>query len=170
MGSELVALVRRAVGPMIGVVAGAMLVTVAGAASAPPVTGTIYSCVGGIEGYLRIVGASQACRHNESPLNWISGSSGGGGVSGLEVVTSAPIVILGQQHTGTQQALCPTGKKALSGGYKLTEAGSGVDNWLPLISSLPFGGSPPTGWEISVRNTGIVDAQMTVTVVCATAS
>jgi hypothetical protein len=140
-----------------------------------------YACVAQ-SGDIRIVGSSKPCRFSERKIWWNQlGPAGRDGVSGYEVVRihttvppqpPCPPNALCAVQTVSAQAMCPTGKRPVSGGYEL---GGNNLNHLVVIGSHP---ADQTGsaraWVVILENnltstqpTDIAEAY--VYAVCATA-
>src|SRR5215207_5546199 len=104
---------RHLLGVLAGTLVGAGVVTAAGAHSGPLATGAVHSCVAGGSGQsggaLRIVGATEACRSNETPLDWTASMS---------------VQYRSAQDVGMARAFCNPGEK-LTGGGGLVEPGAG---------------------------------------------
>lgn len=179
LGNRLLVWAGRAVGPLVGVLLGAMLVTVVGAHNGPPTTGTIHSCVGRIAGVLRIIEPNEACRPNEMPLDWVSGGGSAGGVSQVQFVSQEfafPFVPCCSQPPARQtlEVSCPGGKNAIGGGYKVVRTDNGIGAPYSVYNEMgsgPSGGPNPTGWALVNFQTPF-EAALTVTVyaTCATLS
>ena len=85
---------------------------------------------------------------------------GPSGMSGYEVVESTTTMLLkwgAVGNTGQAQAVCPSGKQAVGGGYRITFGWSpaiGVDGVYPGQG----------GWVAAFRNNGVADVSFTVNV------
>jgi hypothetical protein len=94
------------------------------------------------------------------------GPQGPTGVSGYQVVeTPGPVQAVAVGGLYIADALCPSGKVPLSGGYD----GAASGTQLSLIRSAPL--SSGTGWRVVLRNntaSNVSSAQVRVSVVCAT--
>jgi hypothetical protein len=147
------------VGPLIGVLLGASLVTVVGAQGGN--SDQIHACVRSRDGRVRIVDASQSCRKNETALAWNiqgppgpPGPAGPAGVSGYEIVV-AP------ETLDVSQAFCPPGKVVLGGGGTVeTDA---------LLESIPIRGQQASilGWQVVTAGLGST-RQARAQAICAT--
>jgi hypothetical protein len=130
-------------------------------------TNLIHGCVSNQSGNLRIVGANENCKANETPLDWnIQGQAGG--ISGLEVVSSqGPIVPAGGTRW-TQTVTCSSGKIVLGGGGKISLAdgtSDGLGN--ALTNSYPVG-NPSTGWTVSMIVADGIPVSLTAYAICVT--
>jgi hypothetical protein len=127
----------------------------------------IHACVRNSSGAIRIVDANASCAGNETPLDWNRAVTGGG-VSGLEVVSSQSPVIPDGRWSETVS--CPSGKNAFGGGAKFTLADGTTETMgNPITNSYPIG-NPPTGWTATLNVTDGQPVIFTVYSICANAS
>jgi hypothetical protein len=87
------------------------------------------------------------------------GVPGPAGVSGLEIRTSAEVRCTGPGDCPLAIAFCPTGKRAISGGYLISTTSA------PFYVSANFGG--PTTWTVGVNNQTNQTKSISAQVFCA---
>jgi collagen triple helix repeat protein len=187
----------------VGGALGLVLVTAAARASIPDANGVIHTCVSQAKGTWRPIDfPAETCRSGESMLdfnqqgpkgdpgvngvdgingidgrngingvNGVDGKDGQDGVSGYEIVTST--VTLDPATGRFLTALCPQGKRVMSGGWELvTPAAFGtyfVNGGIPeTIVGGPFDGR--SAWRFTGVNAGTVPLTFTVAGVCVIAN
>lgn len=88
------------------------------------------------------------------------GPAGADGVAGLQTASASASV--GSRAVGTAEALCPSGKAALSGGFAFDNSDS---TFAPFVFRRNDAGN---GWLLTAYNANSSARTMTVTVLCAT--
>ena len=148
------------IGLTVGLVLLASLVTVAAAHGGD--ASKIHGCVGPVLGNLRVVGANESCRPNETALDWSAGG-GGSGLSGYQRV-EATFQTPGFEQAKSVSISCPAGKKVLSGGYKAAPAG-------PVSSSVysSYPSADESAWILEY-STNFNPTTLQGYAICATAS
>jgi hypothetical protein len=141
-------------------------------ASIPGSDGVIHGCYGKPgtpqKGELRVINADQGegCRFYENPVVWnargVTGATGPTGPTGPTGLTGLAMVLgtsksIGGNTAGFNQANCPAGKIAITGG-SVTDFAEAVSH-LETIGSYNLGflnnGTTPNGsWVVEVQNTG----------------
>ena len=127
--------------------------------------GAITACANNDNGNLRALDSEssrpslQACRDNETPVTWGSGS--GGSTSGYQVVTATSSDI-GADYLATGTATCPTGKKPVGGGMKYDLTAVSSPNHWTLVQSYPDG----SGWTVVAFENFGPASQFTTYAVC----
>lgn len=104
-----------------------------------------------------------------------AGAVGAAGLSGVEIVTNTTTLYsrTSNNPSSAAQAVCPTGKTVIGGGYAQAYTGSGDNSgWVSSVKvsvSQPFSGSGNQGWEVQVVNNSQFYAPVGVTVsaICA---
>ncbi|MBI3973998.1 MAG: hypothetical protein HY332_22190 [Chloroflexi bacterium] len=134
-------------------------------------------------GFVRIVGPNDACRQNETALDWnvqgmqgppgpagpqgLQGPAEAPGISGYEVVTAASAYDSKFLHVA--EARCPAGKRAIGGGAYLID-----DQRYALGSSAPWPvgapGTAPNAWRAAATRlpSATERSQLVAVVICAT--
>lgn len=155
---------RRASTMLVGVLAlGGAAAGIAWAAI-PSADGTINGCYQKSSGSLRVIDpGTQSCSTKEVPISWSQrgpqgavgpagaqgeqGEPGLPGVSGLEYV-EGPNIAGGANEFKQTTVVCPSGKKAISGGFA-----HNTDNRVVLVASGPADtllGTADHGWFVKV--------------------
>jgi hypothetical protein len=137
-------------------------------ASIPDGNGVIHGCRKNSGGALRVIDsdAGQTCMANETALNW--SQAGPPGVSGYEVVQSSAAIPPNATQQGLE-ALCPSGKKVLGGGWRSISSGSAADTWV-AFADFPLTLPSIQGWHASIEREGSPDpgeGQFIVWAICA---
>ncbi len=165
-------------GTVVAIAAVSALLVVGGVAYAtiPDSNGVIHSCYTTKGGSLRVIdtGAGESCNLKESPLDWNAqgptgptgpagsqgpkGDQGPAGISGLEQDTNSASIPPGGWLVNVD---CPTGKLALSGGWRSAFLGFDVED------SSPYGSD--SGWSFGFYNTNSYAITITAYVMCANA-
>ena len=98
-------------------------VTLAGAHGAGPTNAVIHSCVNNSSGEIKIVGATEVCKNNMSPLDWngtgIQGATGPQGPMGLQGPIGATGPAGAPGATGATGAAGATGPQGIAGNLAL---------------------------------------------------
>ncbi len=105
------------------------------------------------------------------------GPVGASGLAGVEIVTATQTLYArttsGGNPSSAAQAVCPSGKRVIGGGYAQAYTGSGDDSgWVSSVKvsvSQPFSVSGTEGWEVRVVNNSsfYVGVGVTVSAICA---
>jgi hypothetical protein len=132
----------------------------------PDSAGVIHGCYGKSNGQLRVIDEGQACKNNETPLDWSQqgppGEKGdtGPGLSTLYVASSPANVSPGERRV--HFASCNPGDFALSGGWS--------GDFSDLTAFMPFLDVPSSvgadAWQVGVINTSAETRTVTVFVRC----
>jgi hypothetical protein len=114
-------------------------------ASIPDANGVIHGCRKNSGGALRVIDsdAGQTCAGSETALNW--SQTGPPGLSGLERVQADSGVSIQPGDTATVLAQCPTGKKAIAGGFVNIA-------WTNIVVSRSQQSGDSTGWTTTFAN------------------
>jgi hypothetical protein len=161
--------------------AGAVLYVHAKSASPPQV---IHACVNNSSGTVKIVGATDTCKGNESTLSWNQqGPKGDQGIQGIQGVQGPPGVsgyyrsfyeiplglsLSPGSESGTNTVHCGPGFKVLGGGASLTQNNPN-GGAIVISQSYPVSDSD---WVVVFANPSAATVGATVVVVyaiCATA-
>jgi hypothetical protein len=96
-------------------------------AAIPDAGGTFHACANANSGVLRLIDTEdgETCNPNESEVSWSqSGPQGPPGLAGMEKVTGEIVTIDASNSFDFSFVNCPTGKKAISGGWDTTNFNS----------------------------------------------
>ena len=116
------------------------------------------------KGDLRVVEPNEACRSHEKKVTWnregqpgMDGQDGQDGVSGYEVVvgdigTIDTLSTDPHDHTFTLAAVCPEGKKALGGGWRLVGSTGPTPRY--EIQNNTISPSSDRAWFVTVADVG----------------
>lgn len=151
---------------VMGVVVAILLGGVA-SASIPGPDGMIHGCVKNSNGDVMAIDHTAICPSGWTALNWNQAGPQGpqgpaGGVSGYEIVGQSNAA--SDNFQSSTFAFCPSGKKAIGGGWRMT------NNEFVVVQNEPFLGSGDA-WHVVIQHPGatsIPAESYNVFAVCAT--
>lgn len=109
--------------------------------------GTIHACIHKSNGNVRIVGANETCKNNETSLTW-----GSGGGSSVQIAIREGVPTFSQDEEGNiyetgRIAYCLPGEKVVGGGF--IQPSSFSFNSYPSTALTNGDGDSVEGWVIS---------------------
>ena len=189
---------RRSLTKVASLIGLAVVITVAaGAARGAAQTDTLYGCKNGENGMLRLVGAADACRTNETSVSWnvvgpqgpagpqgvpgetgpigpqgAQGPAGPAGPAGANGVSGyqrvAHAITVGPGLVVRDRAVCPEGKTAIAGGVIVLGALTAENlGAISVVESFPD--SSGAGWGVAVRNSAATARDVQLRAVCVNA-
>jgi hypothetical protein len=126
------------------------------AASVPDSSGIIHACRKTSNGALSVIDTArgQTCAGGDTALNWRQA-----GASGLQQVSNFQEIPNDTTLTDvTLTASCPSGYKAVGGGFQTPGPRDTVGNFWIVLQSRPAGVPDSTGWFVYIHRIGPNDS------------